>query len=66
MSVRPVPLIVAGLVLWGLFHAAGAYLFNHHPGRAAMVAGCVTAFLLFWWVMLASRRRRLAREADKE
>jgi len=65
------PLILAiGLIMvsvlgWGIFHAVGAYLYNHHMGRPLMVVGCVMAFLAFWSVMLWSRSRRLERRASQ-
>ncbi|HEY2837529.1 MAG TPA: hypothetical protein VGJ26_00150 [Pirellulales bacterium] len=58
-------LIMVSVMGWGIFHAVGAYRFNHHPGRALMVLACVTAFLAFWGLMLWSRRRRLSRQADR-
>ena len=50
-----------GIVIWGLFHAVGAWRLNHDPRRMLVVLGCVAAFLGFWLVMLASWRRRHAR-----
>jgi hypothetical protein len=58
--------IVAGLFVWALVLAVGAYLYNHHWGRAAFVFGCTTVFVLFWSAMLGLRRRRLEREAAEE
>jgi hypothetical protein len=58
-------LIMAAVFGWGIFHAVGAYRLNHHPGRALMVLGCVTAFLGFWRLMLWSRQKRLSRQADR-
>jgi hypothetical protein len=52
---------MAALVVWGLFHAAGAWTLNHDPRRPLIVIACVAAFLGFWLAMLAARRRRLAR-----
>ncbi len=51
--------VMAGVVAWGCVHAIGAWRFNHDPRRAVVVLGCVAAFLGFWLVMLAARRRRL-------
>jgi hypothetical protein len=56
-------LIMVAVVAWGIFHAVGAYRFNHNPMRAVMVLGCVAVYLGFWGLMLAARRARLAREA---
>jgi hypothetical protein len=58
-------LIMAGIVGWGVFHAVGAYSFNHNAARPLMVMGCVAAFLGFWAIMLASRARRLASRKGK-
>jgi hypothetical protein len=51
--------IMAGIIAWGAFHAFGAWQLNHDVRRPLMVLGCVAAFLGFWVVMLAARRRRL-------
>ena len=55
--------IMAGVVIWGGVHAIGAWRLNNDPRRMLVVLGCVAAFLGFWLVMLAARRRRLARFA---
>ncbi len=57
-----------------VFHAFGSYyggidrsgdnFLRHDWRRFAVVVGFVLAFLAFWGVMLASRRRRLQRDAD--
>jgi protein-S-isoprenylcysteine O-methyltransferase Ste14 len=68
-STKALPIVFAVIMVslmgWGIFHAVGAYRFNHHPGRALMVLACVTAFLGFWGLMLWSRRKRLARQANR-
>ncbi len=51
--------IVVAIVIWGIFHAVGAWTFNRNPWRAVMVLACVGTFLGFWMVMLAVRQRRL-------
>lgn len=68
MSWNPklVVLIAVGVLGWGLFHAVGAYRYNHDFRRALMVLGCTIAFLGFWLAMLSSRRRRLEREAPQD
>ena len=52
--------IMGALVVWGLFHAAGAWTLNHDARRPLIVLACVAAFLGFWLALLAARRRRLA------
>jgi threonine/homoserine/homoserine lactone efflux protein len=55
--------IVLAVAAWGAYHAVGAYLFNHNPWRAAVVAACVAAFLAFWGLLLwrgAAKSRRNA------
>jgi hypothetical protein len=42
-----------------VIHAVGAWRFNHDARRPLVVLGCVLAFLGFWSLMLAARRRRL-------
>ena len=61
---RIIAWIMAALVAWGLFHAAGAWMLNHDARRPLIVIACVAAFLGFWMALLASRRRRLARLQD--
>ena len=51
----------AGIVVWGVFHAIGAWRFNHNPLRAVVVLACVAAFVGFWMTMLAVRQRRLSK-----
>lgn len=62
-SHRPaILLIMAAVLLWGMFHAVGVYLYNPQPLKAVIVIGCELAFLGFWGLMLAARRARLRRE----
>ncbi|MCS5617413.1 MAG: hypothetical protein O3C39_07525 [Planctomycetota bacterium] len=56
--------VALAILAWGIFHAIGAWRFNHNPLRAVVVLVCVGAFLGFWMVMLAARQRRLAKEAS--
>ncbi|MFM8891826.1 MAG: hypothetical protein ACKOTB_09450 [Planctomycetia bacterium] len=55
--------IMAALVVWGVFHAVGAWTLNHDPRRALVVLACMAAFLGFWATLLGSRRGRLTRAA---
>jgi hypothetical protein len=59
---RLIAWIMGALVVWGLFHAVGAWTLNHDARRPLIVLACVGAFLGFWLTMLAARRRRLERE----
>jgi hypothetical protein len=54
--------IVLGIVAWGIFHAVGAWQFNHNPLRGVVVLACVAAFLGFWMTMLAVRQRRITQQ----
>jgi hypothetical protein len=56
--------IMAALVAWGLFHAAGAWMLNHDARRPLIVIACMAAFLGFWLALLASRKRRMAHLQD--
>ena len=49
--------IMAAVLLWGLFLAAGAYRVGGEYAvlRAATIAACTVAFLAFWWTALAVR-----------
>ena len=53
---------MAALVVWGLFHAVGAWMLNHDARRPLIVLACVAAFLGFWLAMLSARRKRLAEQ----
>ena len=50
--------IMAGIVVWGVFHAIGAWTLNHDARRPLVVLACVAAFLGFWLAMLATLRRK--------
>ena len=71
MSTQPLPpdtwriirWVSLAILAWGMFHAVGAWRFNHDPARGVMVLVCVVGFLGFWLAMLAARQRRLARVA---
>ncbi|MDX1948614.1 MAG: hypothetical protein SFU86_24720 [Pirellulaceae bacterium] len=59
--------IIAALVAWGGYLAVGSYLHGRTMlwQRSAIVFGVVVLFAGFWLVMLAARRRRLAREEEE-
>ncbi len=57
-----IAVIAVAVAAWGVFHAIGAYRLNHNPARPLMVLGCVAAYLVFWGLMLRSRRVRLERQ----
>jgi hypothetical protein len=61
---RLIAWIMGAIVVWGLFHAAGAWMLNHDPRRPLIVLACVAAFLGFWTALLAARRKRLGRLED--
>ena len=54
--------VVLAILAWGIFHAVGAWRFNHNPLRPVVVLACVGAFLGFWMAMLAVRQRRLSKQ----
>jgi hypothetical protein len=56
---KAIALVAVGVLAWGLFHAYGAYTFNHNPWRAVVVMACVLGFLGFWGMLLLNRRRQL-------
>lgn len=47
--------IMLAVLVWGAFHAVGAFFMNGHPMRLVVVLGAVEAFLLFWLAMLVWR-----------
>lgn len=53
--------IMVAVLVWGSILAAGSWTFNHDVRRPIVVLACVLGFLGFWNVMLAGRRRRIAR-----
>ena len=71
-SGRLVLWIVLGVLVWGIIHAAGAYL-NYRDTydawrvlRAVVVIVCVEGFLGFWMILLAFRRGRIDRRRDAD
>ncbi len=50
--------ICAGLTVWGIAQAIGAYTFNYDPRRPLIVLGCMGAFLGFWLVLLSILKKR--------
>jgi len=53
--------IMAAIVVWGFFHAVGAWRLNHDVRRVFVVLGCVAAFLGFWGALLVNKMRSLGR-----
>ncbi len=59
MNSRYLPtLIMAGLFVWGVFLAIGAYRFNHDLRRAVFVLACTLGFILAWMFLLRLRARK--------
>lgn len=56
--------IMFGLLVWGAFLAIGAFIFEFDLRKGLIVYGFTIAFLLFWAVALATRRRRLRMSAE--
>ncbi len=57
---RLILLIIVALLVWGVLHAVGAYLFGlgfWDLLKAAVVLACMLAFLGFWLLLLARRPR---------
>jgi len=50
-----VGLIIGGLLIWGLYHAVGA--FRHGLGGGLIVVASFALFVGFWGVLLAWRKR---------
>ncbi len=61
---RLIALLIVAVLAWGIFHAIGAYRFNHDPRRAAIVLACVLGFLGFWALLLWNRSSRTAEPAS--
>jgi drug/metabolite transporter (DMT)-like permease len=58
---RLIWLLILAVLVWGIYHAVGAYLLNHNPYRALMVMLCVVGYLAFWMFLLRRRQSRLER-----
>jgi hypothetical protein len=57
MSPRTIlALIIGGLVLWGLYVAAGVLWYGLNVSGAIVVLVCVGMFLGFWLLLLRSRK----------
>jgi hypothetical protein len=55
---RTLAVMAVAVLAWGVFHAIGAYRFNHNPWRAVVVLTCVLGFLGFWGLLLWNRGRQ--------
>ena len=55
---RAFVLLIVGVLAWGLYHALGAYLFNHNPYRALTVLFCVGIYLGGWGWLLKRRQTK--------
>jgi hypothetical protein len=56
--------VILAVIAWGIVHAIGAYRFNFHLLRGAVVLGCTSAFVGLWLIALLARARRLAQHAS--
>jgi hypothetical protein len=68
-SRRLIILLAVALAGWGLYHAVGAWLFNHDVRRGLVVFACMAAFLCWWLLLLrfrAKRRREPPRGAEEQ
>jgi hypothetical protein len=57
-SRRLIVLLLTALAAWGLYHAVGAFLFNHDVRRGLVVFVCMAAFLGWWLLLLRGRARK--------
>jgi hypothetical protein len=48
-------LIIGGLVVWALYVAIGAFLYDFDPWRAIIVLFCMGTFVGIWLLLLWSR-----------
>ncbi len=51
-------MIFGGMMLWGLYIAAGVLWYGVNPRGALIVLLCVGFFLGFWWLLLRTQKRR--------
>jgi ABC-type transport system involved in Fe-S cluster assembly fused permease/ATPase subunit len=58
MSPRTIlALVVGGLVLWGIYIAAGVLWYGLNVAGAVIVLVCVGMFLGFWLLLLRTQKR---------
>jgi cytochrome c biogenesis factor len=57
-SRRWIVLLASALAAWGLYHAIGAFLFNHDVRRGLIVLVCMAVFLCSWMLLLRFRTKR--------
>ena len=55
---RWIVLLIAALAAWGLYHAVGAFLFNHDLRRGLVVLGSMSVFLGCWMLLLRYRKKK--------
>jgi len=51
-------LVMGGLLLWGVFVAAGAFRYGRSPWEAGIIMVCVGMFLGFWLLLLWSQGKK--------
>ena len=51
-------LIIGGLLLWGLYIAAGVLWYGLNPLGALVVMACVGIFLGFWAILLRMQKSK--------
>jgi hypothetical protein len=57
-----ITLIVGGLILWGLYVAAGVIWYDLNVGGAVVVLVCVGMFVGFWLLLLRSKSSQQPRD----
>ncbi len=59
MSPRTIlALIIGGLVLWGLYIAAGVIWYGLNPLGGVVVLVCVAIFVGFWMLLLRTQKKQ--------
>jgi len=51
-------LVMGGLLLWGIYVAAGAFWYGRSPWEAVIIMVCVGMFLGFWLLLLWSQGKK--------
>ncbi len=51
-------LIIGGLVLWGMYIAAGVIWYGLNPLGGVVVLVCVAIFISFWLLLLRTQKRQ--------
>jgi hypothetical protein len=50
-------LVIGGILLWGIYVAAGVLFYGLNPAGAVVVLICIGMFVGFWLLLLRTQKR---------